>query len=118
MTWEILLLGFAIGVLSGIIGIGGGVILIPALIWMLGMSQRKAQGTSLAALLLPVGIFAFWTYYREGEADLRVGLLVAAGFAVGGLFGGWGAQYVPELWLRRIFAVTLITLGAKMLFTK
>jgi hypothetical protein len=118
MTWQILFLGFAIGVLSGIIGIGGGVILIPSLIWLLGMSQRKAQGTSLAALLLPVGIFAFWTYYREGNADLRVGLLVAAGFAVGGLFGGWGAQYIPELWLRRIFAATLITIGAKMLFTR
>jgi uncharacterized membrane protein YfcA len=118
MTWEILLLGFVIGVISGIIGIGGGVILIPALIWLLGMSQRKAQGTSLAALLLPVGVFAFWTYYREGNADLRVGLLVAAGFAVGGLFGGFGAQYISELWLRRIFAVVLIGLGAKMLFTK
>jgi uncharacterized membrane protein YfcA len=118
MTWQVLLLGFVVGVISGIIGIGGGVILIPGLIWMLGMSQRKAQGTSLAALLLPVGIFAFWAYYREGNADLRVGLLVAAGFAVGGLFGGFGAQYVPELWLRRIFAVTLISLGARMLLSK
>jgi len=118
MTLLILLLGFGVGVLSGIIGIGGGVILIPSLIWLLGMSQRKAQGTSLAALLLPVGIFAFWAYYREGNADLRVGLLLAAGFSVGGLFGGWGAQYVPELWLRRIFAVVLISLGARMLFTR
>jgi len=118
MTWLILLLGFGVGVLSGIIGIGGGVVIVPLLIGLLGMSQRKAQGTSLAALLLPVGIFAFWTYYREGNADLRVGLLVAAGFAVGGLFGGFGAQYVPELWLRRIFAVVLIGLGARMLFTK
>jgi len=118
MTWQVLLLGFLVGVISGIIGIGGGVILIPALIWLLGMTQRKAQGTSLAALLLPVGIFAFWAYYREGNADLRVGLLIAAGFAVGGLFGGWGAQYIPELWLRRIFAVVLISLGARMLSTK
>jgi uncharacterized membrane protein YfcA len=118
MTWQILLLGFVVGVVSGVIGIGGGIILIPALIWVLGMTQRKAQGTSLAALLLPVGIFAFWTYYRDGNADLRVGLLIAAGFAVGGLFGGFGAQYIPELWLRRIFAVVLISLGAKMLFTK
>jgi len=118
MTWQILLLGFVVGVVSGIIGIGGGVILIPALIWLLGMSQRKAQGTSLAALLLPVGIFAFWTYYRDNSADLRVGLLIAAGFAVGGFFGGWSAQYLPELWLRRIFAVVLISLGARMLLTK
>jgi uncharacterized membrane protein YfcA len=118
MTWQILILGFVVGVISGIIGIGGGIILIPALIWLLGMTQRKAQGTSLAALLLPVGIFAFWTYYREGNADLRVGLLIAAGFAVGGLFGGIGANYLSELWLRRIFAVVLISLGARMLFTK
>jgi uncharacterized membrane protein YfcA len=118
MTWLILLIGFAVGIVSGIIGIGGGVLIVPLLIALLGMNQHKAQGTSLAALLLPTGIFAFWTYYRHGNADLRVGLLVAAGFAVGGLFGGFGAQYVPELWLRRIFAVTLIGLGAKMLFTK
>ena len=118
MTWWILLLGFGVGVLSGVIGNGGGIILIPALISMLGMSQRKAQGTSLAALLLPVGFFAFWQYYREGNADIRVGLLVSAGFAVGGFFGGWGAQYVPDLWLRRIFAVVLILLGSRMLLTK
>ena len=118
MTWEILLLGFGVGVVSGIIGIGGGVLIVPLLIWRLGMDQHKAQGTSLAALLLPTGIFAFWTYYRQGNADLRVGLLVAVGFAIGGLFGGFGAQYIPELWLRRIFAVTLISIGVKMLFTK
>ena len=118
MTWLILLLGFGVGVISGIIGIGGGVVLVPALIWMLGMGQHKAQGTSLAALLLPSGILAFWTYYREGNADLRVGLLIAAGFAVGGLAGGFGAQYVPEVWLRRIFAVVLLGVGARMLFTK
>jgi uncharacterized membrane protein YfcA len=118
MTWEILLLGFAVGVVSGVIGIGGGVLLVPLLVWRLGMDQHKAQGTSLAALLLPTGIFAFWTYYRQGNADLRVGLLVAAGFAAGGLFGGLGAQYVPELWLRRIFAATLISIGVRMLFTK
>ena len=118
MTWLILLLGFAVGVISGIIGIGGGVVLVPALMWMLGMDQHKAQGTSLASLLLPTGIFAFWTYYRAGNADLRVGLLVAAGFAVGGLFGGFGAQYVSELWLRRIFAVVLISIGARLLLTK
>jgi uncharacterized membrane protein YfcA len=118
VTWLILLLGFLVGAVSGVIGIGGGIFLIPALIWLLGMSQRRAQGTSLAALLLPVGVFAFWTYYRDGNADLRVGLLIAAGFAVGGFFGGWAAQYLPELWLRRIFAVTLISLGARMLLTK
>lgn len=118
MTWLVLLLGFVVGIISGIIGIGGGVVLVPALIWMLGMDQHKAQGTSLAALLPPIGILAFWAYYRHGNADLRVGLLLAVGFAVGGLFGGLGAQYIPELWLRRIFAGVLIGIGVKLLFEK
>jgi hypothetical protein len=100
------------------VGIGGGILFVPALIWLLGMSQHKAQGTSLGALLLPVGLFAFIEYYREGNADIRVALLLAAGFLVGGYFGAVGAQHIPEVWLRRVFAVTLVTIGAKMLFTR
>ena len=118
MTWAILLVGLVVGVFSGFVGIGGGVLFIPALIWLLGMDQHKAQGTSLGALLAPVGIFAFWEYYRKGNADLRVGLLLAAGFLVGGYFGAVGAQYIPEAWLRRIFALALIGIGGRMFFTR
>jgi uncharacterized membrane protein YfcA len=118
MTWMVLLIGLVVGIVSGVVGIGGGVLFIPALIWLLGMDQHKAQGTSLAALLAPVGLFAFWEYYRKGNADLRVGLLLAAGFLVGGYFGGVGAQYIPEVWLRRIFAVMLIAIGGRMFFTR
>jgi uncharacterized membrane protein YfcA len=118
MTWAILLVGLVVGVFSGFVGIGGGVLFIPALIWLLGMNQHKAQGTSLGALLAPVGIFAFWEYYRKGNADLRVALLLAAGFLVGGYFGAVGAQYIPEVWLRRIFALTLIGIGGRMFFTR
>lgn len=118
MTWAILLVGLVVGVFSGFVGIGGGVLFIPALIWLLGMDQHKAQGTSLGALLAPVGIFAFWEYYRRGNADLRVALLLAAGFLVGGYFGAVGAQYIPEVWLRRIFALTLIGIGGRMFFTR
>ena len=118
MTWMILLIGLLVGVLSGVVGIGGGVLFVPALIWLLGMDQHKAQGTSLAALLAPVGVFAFIEYYRKGNADLRVGLLLAAGFLVGGYFGAAGAQHIPEVWLRRIFAVTLVAIGARMFFGK
>jgi uncharacterized membrane protein YfcA len=82
------------------------------------MDQHKAQGTSLGALLAPVGIFAFWEYYRKGNADLRVALLLAAGFLVGGYFGAVGAQYIPEVWLRRTFALTLIGIGGRMFFTR
>lgn len=118
MTWIILLVGLVVGLISGVVGIGGGVLFVPALIWLLGMSQHKAQGTSLAALLAPVGIFAFYEYYRNGNADLRVGLLLAAGFLVGGYFGAVGAQHIPELWLRRVFALTLVAIGARMFFTR
>jgi hypothetical protein len=114
----ILLIGLVVGVASGVVGIGGGVLFIPALVWLLGMNQHKAQGTSLGALLLPVGLFAFLEYYRKGNADLRVALLLAAGFLVGGYFGAVGAQHIPEVWLRRIFAVTLVAIGGRMWFSR
>jgi uncharacterized membrane protein YfcA len=118
MTWLILLIGLVVGMVSGVVGIGGGILFVPALIWFLGMDQHKAQGTSLGALLAPVGIFAFYEYYRKGNADLRVALLLAAGFLVGGYFGAVGAQHISDLWLRRIFAMTLIVVGGKLLFTR
>ena len=118
MTWIMLLVGLVVGMVSGVVGIGGGVLFVPALVWLLGMSQHKAQGTSLGALLAPVGLFAFLEYYRRGDADLRVALLLGAGFLVGGYFGAVGAQHIPELWLRRIFALTLIAVGGRMWFSR
>jgi len=118
VTWMVLLIGLVVGVFSGIVGIGGGILFIPALVYLLGMSQHKAQGTSLGALLLPVGLFAFLEYYRRGNADLRVALLLAAGFLVGGYFGALGAQHIPDLWLRRIFALLLMAVGGRMFFSR
>jgi uncharacterized protein len=83
----------------------------------MGMSQHRAQGTSLGALLAPVGILAFIEYYRKGNADVRVAALLAVGFFVGAYFGATGAQHIPDLWLRRVFAVTLIAVGGQMLFS-
>jgi uncharacterized membrane protein YfcA len=117
VTWIILLVGLVVGMVSGVVGIGGGILFVPALVWLLGMDQHKAQGTSLGALLLPVGILAFLEYYRKGNADLRVALLLAAGFLVGGYFGAVGAQHISELWLRRIFALTLVVIGGRMFFS-
>jgi uncharacterized membrane protein YfcA len=113
-----LLVGLIVGMVSGVVGIGGGILFVPALVWLFGMDQYKAQGTSLGALLAPVGIFAFFEYYRRGNADLRIALLLAAGFLVGGYFGAVGAQHIPEVWLRRIFALTLILVGGRMFFTR
>ena len=116
MTWLALLLGVIVGALSGVVGIGGGSLFVPALMWLFGMDQHKAQGTSLGALLGPVGILAFLEYYRAGNADIRVALLLAAGFLVGGYFGGEYAQHLPDLLLRRVFAVTLVAVGGWMFF--
>jgi uncharacterized membrane protein YfcA len=118
MTWLILLVGLVVGMVSGVVGIGGGILFVPALVWLMGMDQHKAQGTSLGALLAPVGILAFLEYYRKGNADLRVALLLAVGFLVGGYFGALGAHHISDLWLRRIFATTLIVVGGKLLFTR
>jgi uncharacterized membrane protein YfcA len=114
----LLLIGLLVGVVSGVVGIGGGILFVPALVWLAGMSQHKAQGTSLGALLLPVGLFAFLEYYRKGNADLKVALLLAVGFLIGGYFGALGAQHIPDLWLRRIFAVTMIAVGGQLLFSR
>lgn len=118
MAWLAVLVGIVVGAFSGIVGIGGGILIIPALVWLFGMSQIRAQGTSLGALLAPVGLLAFLEYYRKGNADLRIALLVALGFVIGGYFGAVGAQHIPDVWLRRIFACTLILVGGRMLFAR
>lgn len=111
-----LLLGIAIGVVSGLIGIGGGAFLIPALIFFYGMSEKRAQGTSLATLLAPIGIFAFWEYYKDGHVDGKLSILIALGFAAGGWLGGLWAQHLSDTVLRRAFAALLIALGLRLAF--
>jgi uncharacterized membrane protein YfcA len=113
-----LALGIAVGSVSGLIGLGGGVFLIPALTYFYGMSQKRAQGTSIATLLLPVGILAFWSYYRQGHADLKLALLIAVGFMIGGWFGGQYAQQLSDTALRRGFAVLLVLIAIKLAFQK
>ena len=118
MIFLYLLLGLLVGVLSGIVGIGGGILIVPALLYFFHMSQHKAQGTSLAALLAPVGALAFWEYYKAGNVDLKAGLLIALGFLVGGYFGGHWAQQIPELALRRIFGTLLVMIGIRLLLSR
>ena len=113
-----LVLGVVIGVISGLIGIGGGAFLIPALMFFYGMSQIRAQGTSIATLLLPIGLFAFWTYYKAGHVDFKLAMLIAAGFAAGGWLGGLLAQHLSENILRKSFALLLVVLAGKMFFTR
>ncbi len=111
-------IGVMIGIVSGLVGIGGGAMLIPILIYGYGMDQHRAQGTSLAMLLAPSGLLAFWKYYKAGNADLVMGLWVALGLFIGGYFGGDIAQRLSNLALRRGFAIFLVAVAIKMFFQK
>jgi len=119
MNWLIaLVIGVMIGVVSGMIGLGGAIFLIPILVYGYGMDQKSAQGTSLATLLLPIGALAFWKYYDAGHVNLKLAALLALGFFVGGYFGGSLAQLATGLQLRRVFALVLAGIAIKMFLQK
>jgi uncharacterized membrane protein YfcA len=108
--------GLVAGFLSGLIGIGGGVIIVPALVLFLGFTQKAAQGTSLGILLLPVGILAVLQYYKQGYINVNYILIVAAAFVVGGLFGSKLALSLSDEKMKKVFAVILMIIAIKMLF--
>ncbi len=111
----LLLLGLAAGACSGLVGIGGGVIIVPALVLGFGFSQQMAQGTTLALMVLPIGILGALEYSRHGYVDLKVAALIGLGFILGSLFGAKLAVVPPTLLLKRIFGGTLLLIGLKML---
>ncbi|HAK11091.1 MAG TPA: permease [Chitinophagaceae bacterium] len=112
----LLITGLAAGMLSGLIGIGGGILIVPALVYLLVFSQKAAQGNSLAILLLPVGLLGVIQYYKQGYVDWRVVGLVALGFALGSYFGSKLALSLSDLMLKKVFAIILLLLSLKMLF--
>ncbi len=113
-----ILLGLVAGALSGIIGIGGGIIIVPALVFLFGMSQHHAQGTTLALLVPPIGILAAWTYYKAGYVDVKVAAFVALGFVVGSLVGARFATGISDVALQRVFGVALMVIALKMIFAR
>ncbi len=113
----LVLLGLAAGFISGLIGIGGGSIMIPFLVLVLGMSQHEAQGTTLAIMIPPIGLLAAWTYYKAGYVNIKMAIFVALGFFIGGLLGAALAVRVPDQLLRKIFAVALLGIALKMFFS-
>jgi uncharacterized membrane protein YfcA len=113
-----LLLGLVAGVLSGLIGIGGGTVIVPALLFLFGFSQHLAQGTTLALLVPPIGILAAWTYYKQGYVDLHVAALICIGFFFGGLLGAKLATHLSNVILERIFGIALLLIALKMIFAK
>jgi uncharacterized membrane protein YfcA len=111
-------LGLAAGALSGLIGIGGGVIIVPALVFLFHFTQHRAEGTTLAMLIPPVGLLAVMPYYRNGYVDIRVAGLICLGFVFGGWAGGHFANSLSTTTLQRVFGVTLLMIGARMLWAR
>ena len=112
----IILVGVAAGMLSGLVGVGGGIIIVPALIYFIGFSQKTAQGTSLALIMLPVGIFGVMQYYKQGHVDYKIVGILAIGFLAGSYFGSKLALTISQETLKKVFAVLMIVIAVKMLF--
>jgi uncharacterized protein len=111
----VLVIGLCAGVLSGLVGVGGGLIIVPALIFFLGFNQHQAQGTSLGLLLLPVGILAVINYYNKGNVDVKVVGIMSIAFIAGGWLGSKLALRLPEDTVKKIFAVFLFYSAFKLL---
>lgn len=112
----VLLTGLVAGFVSSMVGIGGGVIIVPALVLVLGMSQKMAQGTSLAALSMPIAFIAAYNYHKAGYVDWKIALLMVATFVIGGYFGSKLAIGLEMGVVKKIFAVLMIALAVKYLF--
>ena len=122
MATSVILLLIAIGILTGfmagLLGIGGAIIMVPALIFLLGLSQQGAQGTSLAVMLPPIGLIAAYNYFKAGHVNLKYALILAVMFVAGSYFGSKLAIVLPQPLLKKIFGILLLAVAVKMLFSK
>lgn len=116
MLIGLIMIGLSAGLLSGIFGIGGGILIVPALMYLLGFSQKLATGTSLAILLPPVGIAAVWEYYKHGNVDLRAALIIALMVLLGSWLGARVATQLDAKILKTLFGVFLVILGGYVIF--
>ena len=112
----LLFIGVCSGMLGGMVGVGGGIIIVPALIYFLGFSQLTAQGTSLALIMFPVGILAVIQYYKQGHVDFNVVFVLAIGFVLGGFIGSKISLSLPQETVKKMFAFLLVIIAVKMLF--
>ena len=111
----LLVLGLGSGVFSGLVGVGGGVVIVPALVLLFGLSQHQAQGTTLALLVPPIGILAAWTYYKQGYVDLKVAALNCVGFVLGSVFGAKFAVGLSNRVLRKAFGAAMLLIAVKLI---
>lgn len=114
----LLAIGIVTGVVAGMFGIGGAIIMVPALVFILGFSQHMAQGTSLAVMLPPIGIIAAWNYWKAGQVNIKYALILAAAFMLGSYFGSKFALEIPENILKKVFGVLLLLVALKMILSK
>jgi len=113
-----LALGLLAGVLSGLLGIGGGVLIVPVLVFIVGMTQHRAQGTTLALMVPPIGLLAAWAYWKQGYVDIKIAALICLGFFFGGLFGAKLAGSIDATLLKKLFGVALLITALKMILSK
>ena len=113
-----LLLGLLAGILSGLRGIGGGILIVPALVFVAGLTQHQAQGTTLALMVPPIGLLAAGTYYKQGNVDFKIAGLICLGFFVGGLLGAKLATANNAVLLKKLFGAALLVTALKMILTK
>jgi len=118
MLLILIVIGIITGVMAGMLGIGGAIIMIPALVLFMGISQQTAQGTSLAVMLPPIGILAAYNYYKAGQVNIKFAIVLAVFFLVGSYFGSKMALTLPQPLLKKIFGVLLLLVAAKMLLSK
>jgi len=114
----LLLIGMAAGAVSGVLGIGGGIIIIPALVYIMGYSQQEAQGTSLGLLLPPIGLLAVINYYKAGFVNIKAALIMSVAFVLGSYISSKFAVSLPENVLKKIFGVFLLFYAIKLFFEK
>jgi uncharacterized membrane protein YfcA len=118
MLLILIVIGIITGFMAGMLGIGGAIIMIPALVFFIGFGQQMAQGTSLAVMLPPIGIIAAYNYFKEGQVNIKFALILAVCFLVGSYFGSKLALNLPQPVLKKIFGFLLLLVAAKMLLSK
>jgi hypothetical protein len=113
----LIFIGVCAGMLSGFVGVGGGMIIVPGLIFLLGASQLSAQGTSLAVIMLPVGIFGVMNYYKAGHINIQYAAIIALAFVIGSYFGSKYALRVPEHKIKLLFGLFLLYISIRMIYS-
>ena len=114
----LIIIGLLAGILSGLVGVGGGIIMIPLLIMLLGLTQHQAQGTALFAMLPPIGILAAMNYFKQGYVKWEYAVVIALTFVIGGYLGSKLSLSLPPQTVRRIFGFVMLIVGIKLIFSK